>query len=63
MPAKITMEIARQIRADFKRDMPTVRTHDGTITKLRLELAARYGLSERTLSDILGHRSWKEPEK
>jgi hypothetical protein len=62
MAAKITMEIARLIRAEFKERMPKVPTRDGTVGRLRNELAAKYGLGRRTVQDILNHTSWKEKD-
>jgi len=62
MAAKITMETARLIRAEFKERMPKVPTRDGTVGRLRDELAAKYNLSRRGIQDILSHASWKEKD-
>jgi hypothetical protein len=61
MPYKIDLEQAREIRQWWKDNVH--RVHEGSIKirDLRVEIGLKYGLSDRTIEDILCHRSHREP--
>lgn len=62
MVTKINMEIAREIRKNFRERIPRVTAKQISVQGLHKELADEYKLGVRTVQSILTGNSWKEKD-
>lgn len=61
MPYKITYEQAEQMRARFKEKLPKALADGRPLREIREELCTEFGLTIRTVDNILAGNSHKRP--
>lgn len=60
---RLNLELARQIRAEWKEEMRLQAGTSFSPAPLRKQMAERYNVSEYTLRQVLIGKTWREPDQ